>query len=190
MAMDRDQLIERAKRRLGAGEGQPRVWPTNELALAAAIDAALHELSTAVARDDNQRYLLQQWYAVTTDGNGIADLLAAVGETTGDADILTEGVFLGDVRDQDGNALWRILHYADFRRSQERFRALYCLVGRKLYTSASGSADETITPLASNNLRVLANFTPQDLTYLPAELEDDLVGQLAEVVTRKLPKAA
>lgn len=192
--MTKGDLVERAKRRLNAGAPQPHVWPENELELAACVNDALGELSTAVMRDNMRRAWLQQDYTVTLNSAGEStDLLTAAGSITGQtAEILLEGIHLGLVRDADNNVLTPLHHYADFVRPQATVFAYYLLKDRVIATrrkdaQVNGPAD---IQGASGPLTITASFTPKNVTDVPLALEDDLVAHLCEVVTRKLPANA
>src|SRR5262245_63728036 len=98
--MTKDALIERAKRRLNAGQPQPHIWPENEIELAACVNDALGSLARIVMDDDRFRSLLQQTYSVPLDASGVGDPLTVTGSVTGVAgEILMDGIRFGTVID-------------------------------------------------------------------------------------------
>src|SRR5262245_37935744 len=116
--MTRDELVERAKRQLNAGQPES-AWPAAEIDIDACIMVAANQLADQVMADPYERALLQQTYSVTLDVNGQGDLLTATGSITGLAgEILLDGIRAGNVLDNDQNQLQPLLHYADFLKPQ------------------------------------------------------------------------
>lgn len=190
--MDFNDLVERSKRRLNAGQPEPHVWVSSEIDLAACVQQAIAELSQRVMMDSSLRTLLQQDYSVTLDANGIGDPLAAVGSITGVAgEVLQEGIKFGVVIDADGNVLVPITHYSDFLRPQAVQLAYYCLKDRKILTRALGQAVNGPSDIfgVSSPLTITASFEPQVVDSFPDELADDLVNTLCKIVTTKITPA-
>lgn len=192
--MTKNQLVERAKRRLNAGAPKPHVWPENEIELAACVNDALHELSDAVMHDDARRSSLQQNYTVALDANGEStDLLTSAGSVTGEVgEIVLKGIYLGLVRDSNNDILEPVFHYRDFVSPQPTVYPKYLLKNRILATCAkdievNGPAD---IQSAAGPLTITASFTPKNVDDVPLEEEDALVAHLCEVVTRKIPADA
>lgn len=192
--MTKSELVERAKRRLNAGADKPHVWPENEIELAACVNDALHELSTAVMMDTMRRAWLQQDYTINLDAAGEStDLLTAAGSVTGEVgEILLEGIHFGLVRDANNDVVKPLFHYLDFVSPQFTDWPYYLLKNSVIATRAkdvevNGPADiqGTVGPIV-----VTANYAPKNVDDVPLNLEDDLVGHLVEVVLRKLPANA
>ena len=192
--MTKNELVERAKRRLNAGEAKPHVWPENEIELAACVNDALHELSGAVMMDDQRRAWLQQNYTVSLDANGVStDLLTAVGSITGEVgEIILEGIHYGLVVDFDGNVLKPLFQYLEFVSPQSAPWGFYLMKNSAMATRAAGLSVSGPADVqgASGPLTVTASFTPKNVDDVPFEIEDELVGHLCEVVTRKVPANA
>ncbi len=187
------QLIEQAKRLAGAGSGSPDLWADKEIDLAACKNIALAELAHEAMHDDARRHLLQQNYSVALDANGEGDIIAATGAVTSAADIIPESIYFGNVRDAENNVLVPLRHYSDFLKPQLSAFGYYCLKGRKIATRAIGvyvAKSEDVAP-APTPLTILANYSSTDLTYWPAEFDEDIVKKLVTVVMRKVeqPKA-
>jgi hypothetical protein len=184
------ELVERAKRQLNAGQGQPRAWPESEIDLAACAKQALASLARQVMADEARRTLLQQTYSVSLDGAGVGSPLAASGSVTGlTGEILMEGIWYGSVIDASNNVLAPIIHYADFLRPQPLAYAYYCLKDRKILTRAknvpvNGPADIVGV---TGPLTITASFEPAKVENVPSELENDLVNALCDIVARKTP---
>jgi hypothetical protein len=190
--MTADELIERAKRQLNAGQPQPHVWPGSEIDIGACVLQAVGELSDRVMRDNALRTLLQQDYIVTLDGAGEGDLLATTGSITANTgEALQEGVYIGVVRDADNNVLVPLAHYSDFLRPQPTVYAYYCLKDRKIATRAIGVAVNTPADIVSVNgpLTVTASFAPNEVDDFPLELHDQLVQTLVNLVSAKVMPA-
>jgi len=192
--MTKNQLVERAKRRLNAGAAQPHVWPESEIELAACVNDAMHELSMAVMRDDARRSLLQQDYTVTLDANGEStDLMTTAGSITAEAgEIMLEGIYFGLVRDLNNDVLEPVFHYRDFVSPQPTVYPRYLLKNQIIATCAkdidvNGPAD---IQGASGPITITASYTPKNVDDVPLEIEDDLVAHLCQVVLRKLPANA
>ncbi len=190
--MSKDELIQYAKRRLAALP-ESSGWPLQEIAIGSCIPAAIHELSYAVMCDDAKRNLLQQDYTVALDGAGVGDLLSAVGSVTGLAgEILQEGVYIGVVLDADNNLLCPLKHYRDFLSPQPTIYGYYNLSDKSIRTRAINL--QVTTPLdivgVTGPLIVTASYAPTNVTDIPVELTDDLVGYLVQVVLRKGPDGA
>lgn len=123
-----NELVERAKRQLNAGQPQPHVWPDSEIDLAACVMQARQRAARKVMNDDRLRGLLQQEYPVTLSAAGVGDLLTAVGSVTATAgEILLEGVHFGLVVDGDGNVLKPLTHLVSFTSPQDTNFAYYLL---------------------------------------------------------------
>jgi len=184
------ELIERAKRRLNAGQPQPHVWPESEIELAACVNDALHRLSERVMRDSTLRSWLQQDYTVNLSGNGEStDLLTALGSVTGQAgEIILEGIDFGLVRDFENNILIPLMHYADFVRPQPTVFGYYLKKDRVIATRARDKVVNSPADIQSvlGPLTITASFTPKSVGDVPLALEDDLVGDLCSIVTQKV----
>jgi hypothetical protein len=191
--MTKDELIERAKRQLNAGQPQPHVWPDSEIDLDACVDQAIAEVADRVMRDPYLKTLLRQAYSVALDGSGVGDLLAATGSITGLAgEILQEGVEWGTVIDADNNVLVPLQFYAQFVAPQPPVFAYYCLEERKIYTRALGQAVNGPADIVgvTGPLSIKASFSPQTVDSFPAELEDHLVNTLCQIAVTKTPTNA
>jgi|SRR5262245_6980326 len=191
--MDRNELVERAKRQLNAGSLQPRVWPDAEIDIDACIMVAANMLADDVMRDPYERALLQQTYSINLDGAGQGDLLAATGSITGlTGEILLDGIRAGSVLDFDGNQLQPLLNYADFLKPQSPVFAYYAIKDRdKIVTRAK---DKVVTGPAdiqgvNGPLTIVAGYAPDNVTSFPPELEDRLVQKLVDVVSQKITPA-
>jgi len=188
-----DELIERAKRRLNAGQPQPHVWPDSEIDIGACVTDALRQLSERVMRDSELRAWLQQDYAVNLGANGEStDLLTATGSVTGQVgEIILEGMDFGLVRDAENNVLVPLMHYADFVRPQPTVYGYYLKKNRVVATRAKGVAVNSPADILSvlGPITITASFTPKNVSDVPLDLEDDLVGDLCDVVTRKIVNA-
>lgn len=183
-----NELTERARRQLNAGQPQPHVWPDSEIDLAACVMQAISEISHMAMRDDGLRSLLQQFYSVALDANGVGDLLAATGSITNAAgEILQEGIKYGTVIDADSNVLQPLAHYADFIRPQQAVFAYYCLKDRKIHTRAKDVQVNSPAEIAGVNgpLSITANFAPLSVTHIPPELEEPTVHSLVRIVALK-----
>lgn len=184
-------LVERAKRRLTAGEAQPQTWADNEIELAACVNDALHELSGEVLMDTELRPWLQQHYNITLDATGVStNLLSAAGSITGQSgEIILAGIQHGSLIDTDNNILSFIPHYSDFLRPQATAYAYYTLRAQKIHTRALGVAVNGPADIQSVNgpLTLTASFSPKNVTDVPLQLEDDLVNHLVKVVLRMTP---
>lgn len=191
--MTKAELIERAKRRLNAGAAAPRIWPDNEIELAACVNDALHELSAAVVMDNNRRSWLQQDYTITLNASGEStDLLTAAGSVTGEVgEIILSGIYFGLIRDADNNVLKPLFHYSDFVSPQFTVYAYYLLKNQIIATRALGVAVNSPADIQSVNgpLTITANYTPINVDDVPLALEDELVTHLCEVVVRKVINA-
>lgn len=190
--MTANELTQYAKRRLAALP-QSSGWPLQEIAIASCIPTAIHELANRVMHDDAQRGLLQQDYTVALNPFGMGDLLAAVGSITSLAgEILQEGVYLGVVLDGDNNILCPLRHYLDFLRPQPVVYGYYTLSDKSIRTRAINM--QVNVPLdvvgATSPLTITASYAPTNVTDVPPELTDDLVGCVVEVVLRKGPDVA
>jgi len=185
-----DELIERSKRLLNAGQPQPHSWPDAEIDIGACIMVASNDLATDVMDDPYLRPLLQQTYSVTLDGSGQGSLLTVTGSITGLAgEILLEGVRYGVVLDTDNNRLQPLLHYADFLSPQPTVYAYYTIkdrdkiLTRAISTPVNGPAD---IQGVNGPLSILASFAPDLVTGFPQELEEKLVHKLVNVVAQKI----
>lgn len=190
--MTANELVQYAKRRLAALP-ESSGWPLQEIAIASCIPAAIHEFANRVMHDDAQRGLLQQIYTVVLDGAGEGNLLTPPGSVTGLAgEILQEGVYLGVVLDGDNNILAPLRHYLDFLRPQPVVYGYYNLSDKIIRTRAINL--QVNVPLdivsATSPLTITASYAPANVTDIPVELQDDLVGYLVEVVLRKGPAVA
>lgn len=187
--MTHPELIERAKRRLSAGEASPRVWPENEIELAAAVDAAIHRLADAVMNDDARRMWLQQEFTLEIDPvTGRGTLTTATATITGT--ILPDGIRYGRVVDADGNQLWPLMHYQAFLNPQPTFRAYYCLVGRQIYTRRKGGQVQNPSDIqpVSTPLTITASYVPAAVADVPDILADDLVDSLVGLILETAKK--
>lgn len=188
-----NDLIERARRQLNAGQPQPRTWPESEIDLAACVMQASSELAHRVMRDSSLRSLLQQEYTVTLDANGEGNLLTALGSITGVAgEILIDGSRFGAVIDADGNVLHPLLHFADFIRPQPTVFGYYCIKDKATILTRAINAqvngpNEIVG--ATGPLNITANFTPTAVTSFPPELEHLLVQALVDIVVQKATPA-
>lgn len=183
-------LIERSKRRLNAGQPEPRLWPDSEIDVAASVNDALHMLSAAVMRDSMRRSWLTQDYTVTLGSNGEStDLLTATGSVTGQVgEIMLEGIHFGLVRDADNNVLVPLFHYRDFVSPQPTVFGYYffkdqIIATRAIGVSVSGPAD---IQGVNGPLTITASYTPKQVSDVPLDLEDELVSALCQIVTTKL----
>lgn len=185
--MTKNDLIERAKRRLGA-------VAASEIDLAACVNDALHELSGAVMMDNMRRAWMQQDYEIALDSNGEStDLLTALGSVTGEAgEIMIEGIHYGLVKDADGNVLKPLFHYNDFISPQDWPGGFYFLKNSVIATRAAGLSVNGPADIVgvTGPLTITASFTPVNVTDIRPELEDNAVSHLVEVVMRKLPANA
>jgi hypothetical protein len=191
--MTANELIERARRQLNAGQPQPHTWLESEIDIAACVMQARNVLAYKVMRDPSRRGLLQQEYTVTLDANGEGDLLTDVGSVSGVAgELLIEGVRLGVVIDTDGNIVYPILNYADFLRPQSVHFPHYTIKdGATILTRAK---DTQVTgPLeivgVNGPLTITASYEPESVEDWPPELEADLVIELVNIVAAKLTDA-
>jgi len=189
-----NELVERAKRQLNAGQPQPHDWIESEIDIAACVMQASQRVAHDVMRDPSLRSLLQQEYTVTLDANGEGNLLTANGSITSvPGEILIDGVRYGVVLDADGNQLHPILHYADFIRPQPTVFAYYTIKDKvTILTRAKGAAVHSHLDIQSvtGPLTITASYTPQDIEDYPPELEDRLVHALVEIVARKITTPA
>src|SRR5215813_971946 len=104
--MDFSSLVERAKRRLSAGQPEVRTWPDSTIDIAACVKQSLSDLAEATMANPSTRSLLQQDYTVTLNASGVGDPFAATGSVTSVAgEILMEGIKHGLVLDNDSNPL-------------------------------------------------------------------------------------
>lgn len=144
-----------------------------------------------VAGNRDDRGLLQQDYSVSLS-SGIGDVQNATGSVTSAADILFEAIPQGVVRDADGNRLNYIPNRQDFEGWLDPAFKYYCLSDRVIYVR-SATSNVYASDLGDINgpLTITASFVlkPSTIAYLPANLEDDIVKQMAEVLSRKLPVA-
>src|SRR5262245_10070405 len=188
--MTADELIERAKRQLNAGQPQPHTWPESEIDLGACIAQASSALAQRVMRDDALRPLLQQEYTVTLDANGEGNLLTATGSVTAVAgEILIEGVRFGAVIDADGNILQPLLQYIGFIKPQYTQFGYYCIKDKAtILTRAKDAAVTGPNDIvgAASPLIITANYTPDLVDSFPPELEDLLVNELVAIVSVKV----
>ena len=183
-----NDLVERAKRLLNAGQPQPHTWPESEIDIAASVKLAIAVLARQVMEDSAIRSLLQQTYSVALDVSGVGDPLTATGSITGLAgEILTDGIRYGVVVDNDSNILKPIKNYADFLAPQLRVYGYYCLKDRKVLTRAKDVTVNGPTDIQPVNgpLSITANFEPQAVDTVPNELEDELVQILCRIVALK-----
>lgn len=184
-----NELVERAKRQLNAGQPQPHTWPESEIDLAACVMQAISAMAHDVMRSDELRSLLQQEYSVTLDSSGEGDLLAAVGSITGIAgEILIDGVRFGAVLDAEGHKLQPILHYADFVAPQSTVFGYYHIKDRAtILTRARDMQVNTSFDIvsAAGPLTVTASFAPQSVTHISPELEEPTVHSLVRIVALK-----
>lgn len=191
--MTKNELVERAKRRLNAGEAKPHIWPESEIEIAACVNDALHELSSAVMMDDMRRAWLQQNYTVTLDANGEStDLLTAVGSVTGEAgEIILEGIHYGLVRDADNNILKPLFHYLEFVSPQPVVWPYYLMKNSVMATRALGVEVNGPADIQSVNgpLTITASFTPINVDDVPLAEEDALVEHLCRIVSLKIVNA-
>lgn len=179
--MTKPELIERAKRQLSLG-------PESEVDLGACVMQALSDVSHMAMKDDSLRGWLQQTYPVTLDASGVGDLLAAVGDLTGNAgEILIEGIRYGVVIDADNNILQPLTHYSDFLRPQPTVYAYYCLKDREIHTRALGQQVNSPVDVLSvtGPLSITASFTPTDVGDIPPELEEPLIHSLVRIFSLK-----
>jgi len=191
--MTKDELVERAKRQLNAGQPEPRVWPDAEIDIDAAIMVASNKLADEVMYDPYERALLQQTYSITLDGSGQGDLLSATGSITGlTGEILQDGIRSGNVLDFDGNQLQPLLHYADFLKPQPTVYAYYTIKDRdKILTRRIGQQVNGVADIQGVNgpLTIVASYAPDNVSSWPSELEDRLVQALVDTVAQKITPA-
>ena len=191
--MTKEELIERAKRQLNAGQAQPRVWPDSEIDISACVMQAQSRVAYMVMRDSALRGLLQQEYPIPLDGSGKGDLLTALGSVTGVAgEILLDGVRFGAVIDDAGNVLHPLFHFADFIRPQPTQFGYYLIKDRdKILTRAIDQEVNGPNDIqgAQGPLVVTANFAPASVANFPEELEDELVQTLVDIVAIKTTPA-
>lgn len=180
------ELVERAKRRLNAGQPQPRVWPESEVDIAAAVTQAMDMLARQVMRDDSRRAWLQQVYSLALDSEGKGALSSATANVSGE--IILDGIRFGVVIDADGNILQPLTHYADFLRPQQTVYGYYCLKDQSILTRVVGQQASGPNEIvgASSPLSITANYVPVDVSDWPAELEADLVDALVDIVALKV----
>lgn len=186
--MNVNELLERAKRQLNAGQPDPHVWPESEIDLAACVMQAISAMAHDVMRSDGLRGWLQQKYPVALDASGVGDLLAAVGDITGVAgEILIEGIRYGAVVDADNNILQPLAHYAQFIAPQSTVFAYYTLKDRKIHTRAINIPVNSPADIqgVTGPLIITASFAPQSVTHVPPELEENLVHSLVRIVALK-----
>jgi len=181
-----NDIVTLAVRRLNASTPDNQ-WEGRELDIAACLTNALERLGDKVMWDDAKRGLLQQDYTVTLS-SGVGDLLAATGSITGDADILTNGVYWGVVKDADGNILQPLKNYSAFLRPQPLIYDYYCLKGQHIHTRSKLQQVNLPSDVTSvtGPLTITANFEPATAEDVPSELQDDLVTILCEIVLTKL----
>lgn len=187
------ELVERAKRRLIAGQSVPREWAENELEIVSAIPTAAHAVARKVMNDDAKRSLLQQVYSVTLNGSGEGNLQTATGSiTTLAGEILLDGVMVGSVHDNDGNRLVAVRHYYDFIAPRTKVFPEYCLKANIIATCIAGVFVTVPADIQGVNgpLSILASYTPSLVTGFPNELTDDLVDELTALMLSKVPAAA
>jgi len=185
-----DELVERAKRQLNAGQSQPHVWPDSELDIAACVMQASGKLGQKVMKDDALRALLQQEYSVSLNTQGEGDLLTAVGSVTAVAgEILLEGANFGAVIDNDSNVLAPLRHYIQFIAPQSTLYGYYTMkdkgtiLTRAINVAVNGPLDIVGAP---GPLSITASYTPEAVEDFPPELEDMLVHELVNIVSVKV----
>lgn len=183
-----NDLVERAKRQLSAGQPEPRTWAESEIDIAACVMQASSAVAHMVMRDNALRPLLQQEYSVTLSG-GEGNLLTAVGSVTGTpGEILLEGVDWGAVIDADNNTLVPILHYQQFIAPLPVQFAYYHKKDKAtILTRALGSQVNNVSELQSvtGPLTITASYDPADVEDFPEELAENLVHELVRIVALK-----
>lgn len=187
--MTKNELVQRAKRRLMAGSEARPLWAVSELDIAANVEPAAHRLAFRVMMDDDRRTLLQQAYTVNLDSAGVGDVLAATGSITGNAgEILQGGINVGAVIDFENNRLVNIANYSDFIAPAFAGFGYYNLNRQKIATRAIGVAVNSPADIQSvlGPLTIVASFCPSEVTDWPLELQDDLVNEVVAVTIEKL----
>lgn len=183
------ELVETAKRRLNAGQPEPRNWPMSEIDIAACVSQARDAVAQQAMMDSSRRAWLQQEFSLALDSNGKGLLSAATASVAGT--ILLDGIRMGVVLDADSNPLQHILHYADFIRPQATVYGRYCLKDQAILTCAINTAVNGPLDIvgAPGPLTITANYVPDSVGDFPADLEPDLVDELCRIVSLKLTNA-
>lgn len=187
--MNNLELARRALLLLEAGGNNPNIWLNQEAEAIAAIPYACHRLAERVNADPMRRGLLTQEYSITLT-DGVGNPITATGTLTSLADMLFHGMEHWSVRDEQNNILQWVQNYNDFVGYQSMFYSYFTLYGQRIYTKQlnTGSLTSTTGPLT-----VISNFVPTitaSSSTLPAELDDDMVLTLCEILATKLPKEA
>lgn len=183
------ELARRALLLLEAGGNNPNVWLNQEAEAIAAIPYAMHQMTERAGNDPMKRALLTQEYSVTLT-NGVGDPTAATGTVTSLADMWFHSMEQWSVRDEQSNILQYVRNYNDLAGYLPTFYGYFSLYAQRIYTRQinTGSLTSTTGPLT-----VGAMFIPTVAaasSTLPAEMDDDAVRTLAEVLTLKLPEEA
>ena len=188
--MTKAELIEYAKRRLAAGEADPRIWPENEIEIAAAVGTALHRLANDVMHDPLLRAYFQDTYSLALNASGEGVLSAATSVGSVDSVLLYESVWDGPVFDNDGRQLWPLRQYADFTRPQPTHRGYFHLKNGKMLTRAMGMNVNGPADIygVSTPVSFTGSYAPNDVGDVSAELDDQLIDTLVAVVLQNAAK--
>lgn len=190
MALNLDDLVEFAKRRILAGMAPGSPSADIDLEVMANVPAASNLAATRVMRNGALRPRLQQVYSVSLDSSGIGDLSTATGSMTGAPDeILLEGISLGSVIDNNGVVVVPLPQYTDFISPQPTVFPYYHINSQKqILTRAVSNQVYTANDIQSGAgpLSIRASFNPSDLQYWPSECQTDLVNALVEITLAKV----
>lgn len=191
MALDLDQLVELAKRRLYAGLPAGNPWADADIEITANVTTAANLAATRIMRDPQIRARLQQTYSITLTA-GVGDLSTANGSITGvPNELLMEGIDYGSVVDQDGYPVFPIPHYQDFISPQATIFDYYHITNQKqILTRARNNGQVYIVADIVGivgPLSLKASYVPASITNWPTECENDLVNALVEITLQKFP---
>jgi len=190
--MTKSELIEYVKRRLAAGEADPRIWAENEIEIAAAVNTALGRLGYQVMRDENLCAHLQDTYTLALNISGEGALSAASSVSGVNGVLLYESVWNGPVLDNDGRTLWPLRHYSDFLRPQPAHRGYFHLQNGRVLTRRDGAQVNSAQDVqgATSPLSFSGSYSPNSVDDVPDELDDLLIDILVGVIRGSVAKLA
>lgn len=181
------ELVRRSLALLAAGQpGSP--WLDMEAEAGLAISYMFQRLAEVVAEDREKSGLLMQDYSVTLS-SGVGTPLSATGSISATSgDLLYGHIPKGQVKDADANILLFVPQYSEFQGYVMPGFKYYTLVNQRIYARSAVSGDyssdlgDVVGPLV-----ITTNFVPT-VTTLPAELENEAVQMLAQVLVEKYPR--
>lgn len=185
--MTSQELAQRALLLLAAGNVSSP-WLAMELEALQAIVYAMEMLGQEIAEDPQKRQLLVQDYSVNLAG-GAGDLTTAAGSLTALPDIIWGTVPRGRVKDSNGTALFYVPETADFEGYVIPGPRYYHIRQGRIYTRTSAGDYATDQfGIVESPLTVTANYFPSigSEATLPAQLEEDAVKMLAQVLVTKM----